>query len=88
MKIHGGVTGGIAGTEGLAAKLGKARARTSADGPLATGDVKVSREALALAAETPARFDAVRVGALRDARETGSLQVDSKKIAERLTEEN
>ncbi len=88
MKIHGGAPTGIAPTDGLAAKLGKARARTNVEGSSTTGEVKVSREAMALAAGAPARFDAARVDTLRDAHDSGSLRVDSKVIAKRLAEEN
>jgi flagellar biosynthesis anti-sigma factor FlgM len=92
MKVYGAGSGAITGAEALAARIGKARTGSSGESARTSdasgSEVRVSREAMSLAARGSARFDAARVERLRDTRESGQLTIDAKAIAKRLAEEN
>jgi anti-sigma28 factor (negative regulator of flagellin synthesis) len=84
MKVYGAGSGAITGAEALAARIGKARTGSSGESARTSdasgSEVRVSREAMSLAA--------ARVERLRDTRESGQLTIDAKAIAKRLAEEN
>lgn len=92
MKVYGVSTGAISGADGLASRLGKNRAQSGGDavrtGDAAGTEVRVSKEAMKLAARPPAGFDIARVERLRDAHTNDDFHVDSAVIARRLSEEN